>query len=402
MIAAGVEALSSFAEQFFSLLEKLTSECAAKRDRAISKLDEARNQAEQYQTELNQLFPHMVSSGEKSQSEADRTQSEADPDGSTKLGDYSEGENSFDNFCDSKETMTLRENLGSRMTDSGYIGGGKVITHSEAYRDIIAHTEGLDLNESPDTSLQGVSEGSGSQADPVTMASARSRRRAAKEAASASPGTLAFLSSQPTTAPSTPTTSRAPPGGEKSRIPTQALGMSSTSSSPSLSRGEPDCSCGADESSSNMEENSAPWEKSLRRSSLDTPRDRVPWDFSQPDPDPEVKLAKSKPPLGPIKTGSRQIPSPICSSGKGGATPSPSRLPRAQAVRVSTPTSSTGKARGLPQSKLTLKSPGGRSQSLDNTEIDSSATQTPDTGNKSSSSNMKRSSSLSNRPEWVT
>ncbi len=56
-ISGGEEALSSFGVQFFDSIDKLYSECANERNRLASELEEVKNEAEEFQVELKQLFP---------------------------------------------------------------------------------------------------------------------------------------------------------------------------------------------------------------------------------------------------------------------------------------------------------------------------------------------------------
>ena len=146
------------------------------------------------------------------------------------------------------------------------------------------------------------------------------------------------------------------------------------------------------------------WETSLRRY---TP------DLTLQSEDEQVHLAKTRPPLGPIKTSKNLtgMESPI----NQGKKLLPSRLPKVQAKLVETPPTrgasskiprtpnTSGKPRTIPktatpQAKLSLKARGNRSHSLDNSGHDLSLpSESPN-----SSPSMKRSSSLSQRPDWVT
>ena len=53
----GVDALSNFGAQFFESMDKLHAECVKLREGAVSELEEAKRESEEYQCELKQLFP---------------------------------------------------------------------------------------------------------------------------------------------------------------------------------------------------------------------------------------------------------------------------------------------------------------------------------------------------------
>ena len=243
-------------------------------------------------------------------------------------------------------------------------------------------TKELTLNPTPDednessTHYAAATDSSPTVSDSV--GSARSRRRAAKAAAAEPPASSSLQLTPKNT--------------------TQAIHKSEPLTATSAVDTPPDdiCTC--------VGESDRTWETSLRQY---TP------DLALQSEDEQVHLAKSRPPLGPIKASKHLtgIESPV-NQGKKLLL---SRLPKVQAKLVETPPTrgasskiprtpnTSGKLRtipktGTPQAKLSLKARGNRSHSLDNSGHDLSL---PDES-PSSSPSMKRSSSLSQRPDWVT
>ena len=205
------------------------------------------------------------------------------------------------------------------------------------------------------------------------ISSARSRRRAAKAISAESPTSMSLAN------------------------PSQvALSAESPVNASSADTTTEACTCDA--------EPDRTWEESLRRYTPDP---------SFQTDDEGAHLAKNKPPLGPIKTTkyTTGLDSPTNQSKKF----TPSRLPKVHAkvaemspsgASVSripkTPRSTekpgTTPRTGTPQMKLSLKPRNNRSHSLDNSEQGLSLL----SDRSESSPAMKRSSSLSQRPDWVT
>ena len=213
--------------------------------------------------------------------------------------------------------------------------------------------------------------------DSGVASSARSRRRAGKAVAAESPTSSSFQLTPKNT--------------------TQDIHKSEPLTATSAADTPDDiCTCEA--------ESDRTWETSLRRY---TP------DLALQSEDGHVHLAKSRPPLGPIKA-SKNLTGMESPTNQGKKL-LPSRLPKVQSKLVETPPArgasskiprtpnTSGKPRTVPktvtpQAKLSLKARGNRSHSLDNSGHDLSLpSESPN-----SSPSMKRSSSLSQRPDWVT
>ena len=249
---------------------------------------------------------------------------------------------------------------------------------------IVSGTEDLTLNPIPDEDsgspahegqYAAVRDSYPSVSDSGVASSARSRRRVAKTIAAESPTSLPFQL--------TP----------KSCVFSNSEALTGTSV---VDTPDDICTCAA--------ESDGTWESSLRRN---TP------DLAPQSEDKQVPLAKSRSPLGPIKTS--KYLAGMDSPTNQGKNLLPSRLPKVQAKLVETPPmrgasskiprtpNTSGKLRTIPrtatpQAKLSLKARGNRSHSLDNSGQDLSLLG----DSPSSSPSMKRSSSLSQRPDWVT
>ena len=242
----------------------------------------------------------------------------------------------------------------------------------------MAGTEDLSLNMTSDPGSEGAGQTTGIEKteDTIMPASARTRRRAAKITAAAE--SHSSLHSIPTPKGLTMTSSSVGTIDEHNTVGTAE---------------DAECTCAESDNT---------WEASLRRY---TP------DFIAHSDEQPPHLAKSKPPLGPIK--SKQILA-LESLTNQSRKLLPSKLPTVQAKLSHTPASGGALSKlprtpqsgekpktpksETPQAKLSLRSRDNRSHSLDNSGQSLSLLNVP----VKSSPTMKRSSSLSHRPDWVT
>ena len=64
---AGIDALSSFGEQFFESIDKLHSDCVRAREQSMSELEQVKQEMEEYRHEMKQLFPSVDRDGNTKQ-----------------------------------------------------------------------------------------------------------------------------------------------------------------------------------------------------------------------------------------------------------------------------------------------------------------------------------------------